>query len=376
MANDYSSKNDAKNKHRYNIKNRLAIAILAMSTASFSAISVAAAPVSFESRDWQVACDNTRTCRLAGYQSDSNIEMPVSVLLTRRAGNNTSINGKLKLGGAKEGSAKSLLQLGNRHRISLFIDGKDYGEAQPYSSTTNDANLTQTQVDALVNALAKTSKIEFVLRNTRWELSGKGASAAMLKADEAQGRVGTPSALISQGSKPNSQALSSKATPQLRLIVPKARGAVKANKPFRMASSQLSTMMEKTLANASKECPSLSDSSSDSSGWRVSRLNSNQLLAQHKCWVGAYNVGHGMWVINDSEPYSPKLVTVNATSYNKGQISSIQKGRGIGDCLSKEDWVWTGKSFAKSYETTTGLCRMIEAGGAWDLPTYVSNVKS
>ncbi len=357
-------------------KKALALVSLVISTAAISVSGTAATPINFESKDWQVACDNTGTCRLAGYQAETNNDMPISVLLTRRAGNNTGIAGRLKLGGAKEGSAKSLLQLGSRHRISLFIDGKDYGEAQTYSSTTNDANLTETQVSALLNALAKTSKIEFVLRNTRWELSGKGASAAMLKADEAQNRLGTPSALISKGSKANSQALPSKATPQLRLVMPSARVTAKGNKPFRMSSSKLTSMMTKTLADAETECPSLSDDSSDSSGWRVSRLNNSQLLAQHKCWVGAYNVGHGMWVINDSEPYSPKLVTVNATSYNEGQISSVQKGRGIGDCLSKADWVWTGQSFTKSYESTTGLCRMIETGGAWDLPTYVSNVKS
>lgn len=358
------------------IYNAAMLSLLAISTATISTLTTAATPVAFDSKDWQVACDNTRTCRLAGYQSENNSEMPVSVLLIRRAGSNAGIHGKVKLGGAKEGSAKSLLQLGSRHRISLIIDGKDYGEALPYSSTTNDASLTEAQVNALIEALSKTSKIEFVSRNTRWELSGKGASAVMLKADEAQGRLGTPSALINKGSKSSSQVLAAKAAPQLRLITPKAKASSSSNKAFKMASSQLTTMIAKTLKDADTDCPSLMDSSSDNSGWRVSRLNASQLLVQHKCWVSAYNVGHGMWVINDTKPYNPKLVTVSATSYDDGKISSIQKGRGIGDCLVKTDWVWTGKSFKKSYESTTGLCRMIEAGGAWDLPTYVTNVKS
>lgn len=356
-------------------KSYLAMSLLAISTASISAMSAAATPVTFESQDWQVVCDNTRTCRLAGYQAENDSEMPVSVLLVRRAGSNTKVDGKVKLGGAKEGSAKSLLQLGNRHRISLIIDGKDYGEAQPYSSTTNDASLTETQVNALLNTLAKDSKIEFVLRNTRWQLSGKGATAVMLKADEAQGRLGTLSALVNKGTKPDSQALSAESAPQLRLIMPKASAVSTSNKTFKIDSSSLTAMMKNTLADAKGECPSLSDDSSDGLGWRVSRLNGSQLLAQHKCWVGAYNVGHGMWVMNDNAPYSPKLVTVSATSYDDGKISSVQKGRGIGDCLAKSDWIWTGSSFKKSYESTTGLCRMIEAGGAWDLPTYVSDVK-
>ncbi len=353
------------------ITNYLALGLLALSTITVSTLSNAGTPVSFESKDWQLACDNTRTCRLAGYQSEANSEMPVSVLLIRRAGNNGKVEGRVKLGGAKDGSAKSLLKLGNRHRISLVIDGKDYGEAQPYSNLTNDASLTPAQVNTLLNALSKTSKIEFVLRNSRWELSGKGASAVMSKADEVQGHSGTVGALLNKGNKPNSQALAAKPAPNLRLVIPKA-SAVSKNKTFKMTSSDLSAMIKKTMANAQADCPSLGDDS----GWRVKRLNSSQLLAQHKCWVDAANVGHGMWLMNDSEPYNPKLVTVSATSYDKGKISSIQKGRGSGDCLVKTDWLWTGKTFTKSYESSTGFCRMIEEGGAWELPTYVSDVKS
>lgn len=130
-------------------------------------------------------------------------------------------------------------------------------------------------------------------------------------------------------------------------------------------------MMKSTMRDADSDCPSLSDKNS----WRVSRLNSTQLLAQHECWTGAYNAGMGIWVLNDTKPYKPTLVTTSATDYDKGKITSVQKGRGIGDCLSKTDWVWTGKAFEKSHESTTGLCRMVEAGGAWQMPTYVTEVK-
>jgi len=351
------------------LKKYLALGLFAVSTMTISTMGNTATPVALESKDWQVACDNTRTCRLAGYQSQNNSEMPVSVLLVRRAGDTAKVDGRVKLGGSKDGSAKSLLQLGNRHRISLIIDGKDYGEAQPYSSTTNDAGLTSGQVSALLKALTKESKIEFVLRNTRWELSGDGAMSVMLKADEAQGRIGTSSALVNKGTKPDSQVLAAKSAPQLCLIVPTARAATKQS--FKIDASNLTAMMKNTLSDTKRDCPSLSDDS----GWRVKRLNGSQLLAQHKCWVDAYNVGHGMWVMNDSAPYNPKLVTNSATSYDSGKISSIQKSRSLGDCLEKSDWIWTGSRFEKSYESTTGLCRMVESGGAWDLPTYVSDVK-
>ena len=59
---------------------------------------MAAAPVEFTYQDWQVICDNTRTCRLAGYQTEDNNNLPVSVLLIRRAGANAGVIGKVKLG--------------------------------------------------------------------------------------------------------------------------------------------------------------------------------------------------------------------------------------------------------------------------------------
>lgn len=345
----------------------------AISAALFSTATMASNGVEFTNQDWQVVCDNTRTCRLAGYQAENNSEFPISVLLIRRAGANAGVDGKVKLGGAKESSSKALMQLGNRHRISLFINGRDYGETKPFSTAAGNADLTPTQVTALLEALTKLSKIELVLRNSRWQLSDKGASAVMLKADEAQGRVGTSSAFINTdgAAKSNSTVLSPKSAPKLRFVAPNPKAVASDNRKFVMKSSQLAALMKSTMKDADSDCPNLSDKSP----WRVSRLNGSQLLAQHDCWTGAYNTGAGIWVINDSKPYKPTLVTTNATGYDKGKITSVQKGRGIGDCLTKTDWVWTGKAFEKSHESTTGLCRMIEAGGAWQLPTYVTEVK-
>lgn len=371
--NKFSHLTDYKNitmiKKRF--KNNFSLSLLMIAATTISSMSIATAAVELTSFDWQVACDNTRTCRLAGYQAENNSDQPVSVLLTRRAGANAEVAGKVKLGGAKESSAKALMQLGNRHRISLFINDKDLGETQAFSSVTNDANLTQAQVSALLDALTTSSKIELVFRNSRWQLSDKGSTAVMLKADEAQGRIGTPSAFISSSddSKSNNSVLPAKPIPQLKLVLPvnKSNGS----KKFSMRASQLTSLIEGSLKNASSDCPNINDQSA----WQVTRLNNTQLLAQHSCWTESYNTGTGVWVLNDSKPYTPTLITTRATDYSDGKISSIQKGRSAGDCVSKSEWVWVGSRFMKSHESTTGLCRMIEAGGAWQLPTYVSVVK-
>ena len=123
------------------IKNKILLPIsicAAISTAFFSTASMASTAIEFTSQDWQVVCDNTRTCRLAGYQAENNSEFPVSVLLVRRAGANAVVDGKVKLGGAKESSSKALMQLGNRHRISLFINDRRLWRDQTFFSRSGE----------------------------------------------------------------------------------------------------------------------------------------------------------------------------------------------------------------------------------------------
>ena len=342
-------------------------------TVMVSPLSIAATPVEFVKQDWQVVCDNTRTCRMAGYQTDFSSDFPASILLTRKAGNKAEVTGEVKLGGDKKGSNKALLELGNRHRVSLFINDKDLGETTSSALGAGYAALSSSQVTALLDSLTKSTKIELVVRNSRWQVSDQGAAAVMLKADEAQGRVGTASALINpKSTKTDSNVLAPVEAPQLDLVLPNQVADANSNKSFSLKASQLSAIVQGTIKDLSNNCPKLSNNTP----WKVKRLNSTQLLAQHSCWSGAYNTGDGMWIINDRQPYKPKLVTTAATSYDeKGIISSVQKGRGIGDCLATTEWVWTGKSFAKSQEGTTGLCRLIADGGAWWLPTFVSQVK-
>ena len=353
---------------------RLLLIFAAVSASLLSTVSMAHASTELTNQDWQVACDNTRTCRLAGYQAENNSEFPVSVLLVRRAGANAVVEGKIKLGGAKDSSSKALLQLGSRHRISLMINDKDYGETKPFSAAAGHADLTQAQVAALLEALTKSSKITLSLRNSRWQLSDKGASAVMLKADEFQGRIGTSSAFINSDNiiKSNDSVLPPKSAPVLRYVIPNGKADNGGDKKFAMKSSQLASLMRGTMKDVDADCPNLSDKSP----WRINRLNGSQVLVQHECWTGAYNAGTGVWVLNDSKPYKPKLVTTSATGYDKGKIASVQKGRGIGDCVSKVDWLWTGRAFEKSHESSTGLCRLIEIGGAWQLPTYVTEIKT
>lgn len=104
------------------------------------------------------------------------------------------------------------------------------------------------------------------------------------------------------------------------------------------------------------------------------RLNSQNLLAETICWRGAYNEGLLAVVLDNSRKTIRQVVTLHATDYNNGEIHGGHKSRGIGDCWSGETHVWDGKRFIQTQEYSTGMCRGF-AGGAWHLPTLVSDVK-
>ena len=107
--------------------------------------------------------------------------------------------------------------------------------------------------------------------------------------------------------------------------------------------------------------------------WNFIPVDNKHTLAIHECWRGAYNIGAGYWLINHAKPSKPTLITISASDYSDGEIYAIHKDRGIGDCWSRKTWVWNGKTFALTEDSTTGMCRGF-AGGAWNLPTYTSKV--
>ncbi len=104
-------------------------------------------------------------------------------------------------------------------------------------------------------------------------------------------------------------------------------------------------------------------------------LDSKHVLISALCWRGAYNEGYGYWVIDSALKGTPQFITRSASDYSDGVISLGQRGRGLGDCWASAEWVWDGETFRKSSESTSGMCRYVRAGGTWDLPEFVAEVK-
>lgn len=322
--------------------------------------------LTFSHHDWELACDNTRTCRAAGYQAEGQ-EWPVSVLLTRKAGPNQPVTAQLQVAGAPDNA--EFEKQGFPLMLSMRINGQPQGEISV--AADKPANLSPAQTAALLNALNKTSTIEWSAGKYRWRVSDKGASAVLLKMDDFQGRVGTTGALVKKGVAGEDSVLPPLPAPVVK-IAPLPSSRPDDAQWVAKNSKALLLALRATVENQGDECLDLTEPRDGAPELQADRLTDSKMLVSTRCWLAAYNAGSGFWVVNDKPPFQPELVTTSGSDYDKGVIAAGQKGRGIGDCWSNQEWTWDGRRFVHTRESTTGQCRLFP-GGAWDLPTLVTD---
>jgi len=345
------------------LKNRERITLVLMAT--FAPLVMAQeSGVSFSHKNWELVCDNTNTCRAAGY-SDEN-ESSGSVLFTRLAGPGTVPAGEVTLGEIESDGANPTVKL------TLWINDKSIGAVKVAEDDT--WRLSETQTRAVIGAVKGSSKVEFKGGPAPFVLSGEGASAVLLKMDDVQGRIGTSGALTKKGDKPESSVPAAIPAP----IIQAAKVAKAQERP--LTAPEIAALKPKLLATLKPDdCehiqPSQDHDAEGEDGITLTPLDDKHAVISALCWRAAYNEGYGYWVIDRALKAAPVLVTTMGSGYGEGVISYSQKGRGIADCLAMGSWTWDGQAFRKSNEATTGMCRYIRLGGTWNLPTFVAEVK-
>ncbi|WP_290508965.1 DUF1176 domain-containing protein [Alcanivorax sp.] len=322
----------------------------------------------FEHEDWMLVCDNTRTCRAVGYQRFFEDSESVAVLLTRKAGPEQPLTGEVKIGELDLEEA-AYVALTSDADLSLVIDGQEIGKVKVDPAFLG-AELPDEVLLPLLRALRRDSVIEWVHDQYRWRLSDAGASAVFLKMDDVQGRIGTPGALVRKGNRPEAEVLPA-------LVPPVVIAAPVDASPVALPAADEPALRAtlRTLVDEETECSGLAMPEDGGEALDVVRLSDSRLMVAVSCWMAAYNGGSGIWVINDSKPYQPVLVTGSATEFDGGTVSAMHKGRGIGDCYAHEEWTWDGEQFVHTLSSTTGQCRGLAAGGVWDLPERVTELR-
>ncbi|QRN37674.1 DUF1176 domain-containing protein [Pectobacterium carotovorum] len=342
---------------------------LSMLTALITGIPVLAfattfADSTFFHKDWEVVCDNTLTCRAAGYSPEKQYsgeeeDIPgVSLLLTRHAGQNTPITADVILAEVYQAIPKSTT-------LTLTIDGVDKGQLT--STGDNLWQLNEKQIPVVLKALKGSAKVAFHHNGVVSELSGAGAYAVLLKMDEKQGRIGTTDAITKKGNK--SSVLSAVTAPVIYAAVTKQEAS------RTLTDAEQSAIQKKLLKTLNADCDRLQPQDDQKAEpIELTPLNDSMSLLSTLCWRAAYNEGYAYWVIDNAMQTQPQLVTTDGTDYENGEITSVQKGRGLADCMSYDAWTWDGKTFQRSSASLTGSCRMIQLGGTWDLPYWTTTV--
>ena len=317
-------------------------------------------------QDWDLICDNLGTCRMAGYQEEG--DDPVSILFTRAAGENAAVEGKLTI--LPFGEADRDVQVGQD--IEIWLNGKSLGTVK-HISDENPDKLTEAQTKALLSGLKKESEIRLTYGKTTLKVSDKGAAAAMLKMDEFQQRLNTPSALICKGQEKHA-VLAPQPAPKIEVVSVNNRKTTELKRGEKQYDNVLALL---------RKANSCDDEDITSQDITLYPLTQNKVLAEALCVRGAYQSTNYYAVLDDKLSKVEQVLEdqYNFAYYDEKLNALIVEGSYKSSALA-ESWygyeaAWNGKTFITTAEHTSGSSKGF-IGGAWGgLPTFVSelNVK-
>ena len=303
---------------------------------------------------------------MAGYQEEG--YDPVSILFTRAAGENAAVEGKLTI--SPFGEADRDVQVGQD--IEIWLNGKSLGTVK-HISDENPDKLTEAQTKALLSGLKKESEIRLTYGKTTLKVSDKGAAAAMLKMDEFQQRLNTPSALICKGQEKHA-VLAPQPAPKIEVVSVNNRKTTELKRGEKQYDNVLALL---------RKANSCDDEDITSQDITLYPLTQNKVLAEALCVRGAYQSTNYYAVLDDK---LSKVEQVLEDQYNFAYydeklnaliVEGSYKSSGLAESWYGYEAAWNGKTFITTAEHTSGSSKGF-IGGAWGgLPTFVSelNVK-
>ena len=319
-------------------------------------------------QDWDLICDNTGTCNMAGYQEERDgSEHPVSILFTRSAGEQAPVTAQL-----------ALLpdELSNK-TAEIILNGQSLGAIQNISEE-GIAKLSEKQTTELLTALKGNASIEVVFGEFKEKVSDKGATAAMLKMDEFQQRLNTPSALIRQGQEKHA-VLAPQAAPKIQVAYIKNPSKTELKRGEKQFNAVLALLRKSANSSASDDCASLHDDSEQKTITLYS-LTHGKVLAEAACLSdGAYYTGY--YAVMDNKLSKVEQVLENQYTFarydeklNTLIVEGSFKSSGLAESWYGYEAAWNGKTFITTAEHTSGSSKGF-IGGAWGgLPTFVSQI--
>ena len=324
---------------------------LLLALAAASAAASAAAPEAAASarlfREWVVGCDNGGACTAIALADMASPDRPVTMAVS------------IPAGGAAEPDVEIRFWEGTA--AAVRIDGTDFPlVAQPDAEGLPVVRPLEPR--AFLQAIRRGR--EALLLDAQGEVFGRlstdGATAALLHIDERHGRIGTVTAFVRPG--PNGP----EAVPAPPAL-PVVRAAALSDAPPRAFAKAQADRIRADL------CKDIGLEEEDWGETEVVRLDAAHSLAlvSSRCWSGAYNIGTLLLVAKDEGPWVPATFDVppdpdaegmeKAILFNpwweNGRLETLFKGRGLGDCGTREAFVWDGARFRLVERAEMPECR-------------------
>lgn len=320
-----------------------------------------AAPVQVRFSDWLVTCNNQNYCQTRNVGQHHGLVLSLS----RSAGARGDMALRIELGSLYAPSTR-LPAIEGR----LLLDdaplefNKKVWEITPHRLQTTDASTITTLVRTLANGK------NITLQNDQGNIALDGLQTALMFIDTQQQRNGNQSAWVQTG-----DALPAQVPPVPALAVVKT--PVSPVHPLN--PQELSDLLDYgTWRMNNSQCsmdPGLREI-------RVSALTDDKALMMFSCESGAYNVVDQAWVTTRQKPFRAHRVHLRLPFDWDGQngevelmntdfddatheLSTLNKGRGFGDCGIASRWRYVGQQFSLVRLAAMPVCDGQQTYDAW-----------
>lgn len=315
-----------------------------------------------EYKSWLVACDNTLTCVAKGFDDGA---ARAEIVVTQGAGPR----------GALSVSIAAETRFGIR---DLAIDGVPLAlppTGWALESGTDGGTLTgkrPADIRALLNRLRQGTRLTL---GKTIAVPLAGLSAALLRIDERQGRIGGTTALVRSGGTPATSVPSAPPVPYI------------PNRPVtaRLGAGEAQHLI--TAVRKGQRAVLVREDCSDSTGpleAEAFALDDRRALVFLPCLMGAYQGSSVAFIAQRGGPAQQRVVA--PTPYlgagphaaardmfteadfdpETGMLAMVAKGRGLADCGMSVSWIWDGRAFRLADMSLQNACGGRAAG---DWPT-------
>ncbi len=319
--------------------------------------------------DWSLTCDNTRTCRLV-YGNEERLDTDphpsVTLLFTQPAGPAPLAPMESKAVGP-EG------EIENFDIDGMWLD-------QPGHPAPSDPAELLAQAAEAKTLFVRIRQLDGSSDIAQVRL--QGLKAVLLKLDDVQHRAGTRLALVAKGAAAADKILPALAPPVITAV------------PFKMTQLNDAQFPPETVEGLLRQASDwLRGAKPDDD---CSKMEPPTLAVSGDLWVlgqacssgSGYNQTRYWWLGHPTGPANAPSARAQASlqgvvweaipangEYDERGFTQTDKGRGIGDCMGIESWVYTqDHRWAKTTSLFSGPCMGI-VGGPWELPTWVTTVE-